>query len=49
MPKTASWIFWDKPYEHRVIGRLSPKGLGSGPWLAHMGRLYDYWQQNDFP
>lgn len=38
----------DKPYEHRVIGRLSPKGLGSGIGTP-IGRLYDYWQQNAFP
>jgi hypothetical protein len=38
----------DKPYEHRVTGRLSPKGVGSGIGSL-MGKLYDYWQQNDFP
>ncbi len=38
----------DKPYEHRVIGRLVPKALGSGLVLP-IGQLYDYWQQNDFP
>ena len=38
----------DKPYEHRVSGRLAPKGLGSG-MSSPIGRLYDYWQQNDFP
>jgi hypothetical protein len=38
----------DKPYEHRVTGRLSPKGLGSGI-NSPIGKLYDYWQQNDFP
>jgi hypothetical protein len=37
----------DEPYEHRVIGRIEPKGLGSGI-SSPMGRLYDYWQQNDF-
>jgi hypothetical protein len=41
-------FFKDKPYEHRVIGRLSPKGPGSGIGNP-LGRLYDYWQQNDFP
>jgi len=38
----------DKPYEHRVTGRLSPKGLGSGIG-TQLGQLYDYWQQNEFP
>jgi hypothetical protein len=38
----------DKPYEHRVIGRVSPRGLGAG-LNSPFGRLYDYWQQNDFP
>lgn len=38
----------DKPYEHRVVGRLSPKGLGSG-LTSDLGRVYDFWQQNDFP
>jgi hypothetical protein len=38
----------DKPYEHRVTGRLSPKGLGSGIG-TQLGMLYDYWQQNEFP
>jgi len=41
-------LFQDKPYEHRVVGRLSPKGLGSGI-NSSLGQLYDYWQQNDFP
>lgn len=38
----------DKPYEHRVTGRLSPKGLGSGIGNP-IATLYDYWQQNEFP
>jgi hypothetical protein len=41
-------LFQDKPYEHRVMGRLSPRGLGSGIG-TQLGRLYDYWQQNEFP
>jgi hypothetical protein len=41
-------LFRDKPYEHRVTGRLSPRGLGSGIG-TQIGRLYDYWQQNEFP
>jgi hypothetical protein len=38
----------DQPYEHRVTGRLSPKGPGSSVFTL-MGRLYDFWQQNNFP
>ena len=38
----------DKPYEHRVIGRLSPQGPGSS-MNTPMAKLYDFWQQNDFP
>ena len=41
-------LFQDKPYEHRVTGRLSPRGLGSGIGTP-IGRIYDYWQQNEFP
>jgi hypothetical protein len=37
----------DKPYEHRAVGRLSPRGLGSGI-NNPFGKLYDFWQQNDF-
>ncbi|MGD0814577.1 MAG: hypothetical protein ABSA83_13305 [Verrucomicrobiota bacterium] len=39
----------DKPYEHRVIGRMSPQGPGSTVGSTIMGRLYEHWQQNDFP
>jgi hypothetical protein len=38
----------DKPYEHRVMGRISPKGLGAGLG-SPFGQVYNYWQQNDFP
>jgi hypothetical protein len=38
----------DKPYEHRVTGRISPRGLGAGLG-SPFGQLYNYWQQNDFP
>jgi hypothetical protein len=38
----------DKPYEHRVTGRVSPRGLGAGLG-SPFGQLYNYWQQNDFP
>lgn len=37
-----------KPYEQRVMGRLSPRRAGSanGPGF---GQLYNFWLQNDFP
>ncbi len=38
----------DQPYEHRVMGRLVPKGIGSSI-STKMGQVYDYWQQNEFP
>jgi hypothetical protein len=38
----------DKPYEHRVIGKLEPKGPGSGI-TSGFGELYFFWLQNDFP
>lgn len=41
-------VLQDQPYEHRVTGRLSPRGLGSGIG-SQIGQLYDYWQQNEFP
>lgn len=41
-------VLKDKPYEHRVTCRLSPKGLGSGI-ATRIGQVYDYWQQNVFP
>jgi hypothetical protein len=38
----------DKPFEHRVIGKLEPRGPGSGITQG-MGQLYFFWLQNDFP
>jgi hypothetical protein len=38
----------DKPYEHRVIGKLEPRGPGSGI-TPGLGQLYFFWLQNDFP
>ena len=37
-----------KPYEHRVIGRLSPMGLYSVS-SRNFGVMYHHWLQNDFP
>jgi hypothetical protein len=38
----------DQPYEHRVIGKLEPRGPGSGI-TPGFGELYFFWIQNDFP
>jgi len=38
----------DKPWEHRVIGKLEPRGPGSGIQPG-FGQLYFFWLQNDFP
>jgi hypothetical protein len=37
-----------KPYDQRVMGRLSPRGAGSS-LRGEFGRMYNYWMQNDFP
>ncbi len=41
-------LLQDKPYEHRVIGKLEPRGPGSGI-TPGFGELYFFWLQNDFP
>ncbi len=38
----------DKPWEHRVIGKLEPRGPGSGIQQG-FGQLYFFWLQNHFP
>jgi hypothetical protein len=38
----------DKPWEHRAIGKLEPRGPGSGIQPG-FGQLYFFWLQNDFP
>jgi hypothetical protein len=38
----------DKPYEHRVIGKLEPRGPGSGI-TPGLGELYFSWLKNEFP
>jgi hypothetical protein len=38
----------DKPWEHRVIGKLEPRGPGSGIQQG-FGQLYFFWLQNQFP
>ncbi len=41
-------ILQEQPYEHRVIGKLEPRGPGSGI-TPGFGELYFFWIQNDFP
>ena len=38
-----------KPYEQRVMGRLSPRRAGSSNNNSDFGKLYNFWMQNDFP
>jgi hypothetical protein len=38
----------DKPWDHRVIGKLEPRGPGSGIQQG-FGQIYFFWLQNDFP
>ncbi len=38
----------DRPFDHRVIGKLEPRGPGSGI-TPGFGELYFFWIQNDFP
>jgi hypothetical protein len=47
-PNPIVELLQDKPYEHRVIGRLEPRGPGSGITTG-FGELYFFWLQNDFP
>jgi hypothetical protein len=45
---SVSEFLLDKPWEHRVIGKLEPRGPGSGIQPG-FGQLYFFWLQNDFP
>lgn len=38
----------DRPFDHRVIGKLEPRGPGSGI-TPGFGEVYFFWIQNDFP
>jgi hypothetical protein len=38
-----------KPYEQRVVGRLSPRGPGSANGGSVLGQAYNFWMQNEFP
>ena len=38
----------DRPFDHRVIGKLEPRGPGSGV-TPGFGEVYFFWIQNDFP
>ena len=39
----------DKPYEHRVVGRLSPRGGYDLPGDPNFGAVIHWWIENDFP
>jgi hypothetical protein len=48
----VDFLMTKKPYEQRVVGRLSPRGPGSAnntPDNRGFGQIYDFWFQNDFP
>jgi hypothetical protein len=47
-PNPITEFLLEKPYEHRVIGKLEPRGPGSGITKG-FGQLYFFWLQNDFP
>jgi hypothetical protein len=38
-----------KPYEQRVIGRLSPRRVASALSRGTFGQMYNFWLQNQFP
>jgi hypothetical protein len=42
-------ILQDKPYEHRVVGRLSPRGPYDLPRDQNFAAVIHWWLENDFP
>jgi hypothetical protein len=42
-------VLMDKPYEHRVVGRLSPRGGYDLPGDGNFGAVIHWWIENDFP
>ena len=38
-----------KPWDQRIMGRLSPRRAGSSNGRGAFGQLYNFWMQNDFP
>jgi hypothetical protein len=42
-------VLMDKPYEHRVVARLSPRGGYDLPGDSDFGAVIHWWIENDFP
>ena len=42
-------VLMDKPYEHRVSGRLSPRGGYDLPGDGNFAAIIHWWIENDFP
>ena len=42
-------VLMDKPYEHRVVGRLSPRGGYDLPGNGNFAAVIHWWIENDFP
>jgi hypothetical protein len=42
-------VLMDKPYEHRVVARLNPRGGYDLPGEANFGAVIHWWIENDFP
>jgi hypothetical protein len=42
-------VLMDKPYEHRVVGRLSPRGGYDLPGDGNFAAIIHWWIENDFP
>jgi hypothetical protein len=47
-PDSLTSFLAEKPWEHRVIGRFEPLGIGSKAALP-FGQLYWFWLENQFP
>jgi hypothetical protein len=42
-------VLMDKPYEHRVVARVNPRGGYDLPGDANFGAVIHWWIENDFP
>ena len=45
----VSQVLMEKPYEHRVVGRLSPRGGYDLPGDGNFAAIIHWWIENDFP